>query len=165
MLHVTCHVSCVTCHVSHVTFFFFFWAEWWSLSVEGLSSTGLPRLVSIEVVVTMLTLKSAICQTSFFFLFCCRNSSLLQRFLFSVEGLGFFAQQRAEARCFQTIVLYNRECFLGKTFLFNFNVIGELRLWSVDLSYHHLAVGVTIFMRYVILRVSVMDSQMFVRYK
>ena len=65
--HVTCHVSCVTCHVSRVTchmsrvtfffillllllfylfIFFFFLTKWWSLSVEGLSSTGLPRLVS-----------------------------------------------------------------------------------------------------------------------
>ena len=57
---VTCHMSRVTCHVSHVTchffiffffffflifFFFFFRTKWWSLSVEGLSSTGLPRLV------------------------------------------------------------------------------------------------------------------------
>ena len=62
--HVTCHVSRVTCHVSHVRchmshfffdFFFlnfyfylfiFFRTLWLSLSVEGLSSTGLPRLVS-----------------------------------------------------------------------------------------------------------------------
>ena len=55
--HVTCNVSCVTCHVSRVTchvsrvtchmsrvtchiFFCFFWTKWWSLSVEGLLSTG-----------------------------------------------------------------------------------------------------------------------------
>ena len=49
--HVTCHMSRVTCHVSHVTchmsratchffFFFFFWTKRWSLSVEGLLSTG-----------------------------------------------------------------------------------------------------------------------------
>ena len=41
---VTYHLSCVTCHVSHVThhfsFFSFFWTKWWSLSVEGLLSTG-----------------------------------------------------------------------------------------------------------------------------
>ena len=35
--HVMCHISCVTCHVSHVTFFL---TKWWSLSVEGLLSTG-----------------------------------------------------------------------------------------------------------------------------
>ena len=45
MSRVTCHVSHVACHVSHFFFFFFFWTKWWSLSVEGLSSTGLPRLV------------------------------------------------------------------------------------------------------------------------
>ena len=40
--HVTCHMSHVTCHVSHVTFFLllFFCTIWWSLSVEGLLSTG-----------------------------------------------------------------------------------------------------------------------------
>ena len=42
---VTCHVSHVTCHVSHVMchmsqFFSFFFTKWWSLSVEGLLSTG-----------------------------------------------------------------------------------------------------------------------------
>jgi hypothetical protein len=38
---VTCHVSHVTCHVSHVIFFpSFFRTKWWSLSVEGLLSTG-----------------------------------------------------------------------------------------------------------------------------
>ena len=40
---VRCHMSCVTCHVSHVTcniFFYFFFTKWWSLSVEGLLSTG-----------------------------------------------------------------------------------------------------------------------------
>ena len=41
-----CHVSHVTCHVSHVTchgsrfFLLLFWTKWWSLSVEGLLSTG-----------------------------------------------------------------------------------------------------------------------------
>ena len=52
MSRVTCHVSrrvsChmsrrVTCHVSHVTcnfFFCCFWTKWWSLSVQGLLSTG-----------------------------------------------------------------------------------------------------------------------------
>ena len=58
--HVMCHVSHVTCHVSHVTcqvsqlfflffflIFFLFRTKWWSLSVEGLSSTGLPSLVYI----------------------------------------------------------------------------------------------------------------------
>ena len=35
--HCTCYVSCVTCHV----FFVFFQIKWWSLSVEGLLSTGL----------------------------------------------------------------------------------------------------------------------------
>ena len=35
---VTCHVSLITCHMSCVTFFFL--AKWWSLSVEGLFSTG-----------------------------------------------------------------------------------------------------------------------------
>ena len=72
MSHDTCHVSRVTCHVSRVTFFFyflfyfffflffffifyfffylfiFFLTKWWSLSVEGLSSTGLPRLVFLH---------------------------------------------------------------------------------------------------------------------
>ena len=39
--HVTCHVSHVTCHMSHILFIFFiFWTMWWSLSVEGLLSTG-----------------------------------------------------------------------------------------------------------------------------
>ena len=39
--HGTCHVSHVTCTVSHVTFFsFFFMTKCWSLSVEGLLSTG-----------------------------------------------------------------------------------------------------------------------------
>ena len=41
---VTCHVFCVTCYMSGVTchFFFssFFRTKWWSLSVEGLLSTG-----------------------------------------------------------------------------------------------------------------------------
>ena len=46
MLRVTCHMSRVTCHVSLFLFFsFFLRTKWWSLSVEGLSSTGLPRLV------------------------------------------------------------------------------------------------------------------------
>ena len=41
--HVTCHMSWVTCHVSHVkccVFFFVSFTKWWSLSVEGLLSTG-----------------------------------------------------------------------------------------------------------------------------
>ena len=40
---VTCHMSRVTCHVSRVTChmsLFFFQTKWWSLSVEGLLSTG-----------------------------------------------------------------------------------------------------------------------------
>ena len=39
---VTCHVSLVTCHVSRVTchMSLFFRTKWWSLSVEGLLSTG-----------------------------------------------------------------------------------------------------------------------------
>ena len=37
---VTYHVSRVTCPVSHVTCHVFFWTKWWSLSVEGLLSTG-----------------------------------------------------------------------------------------------------------------------------
>ena len=48
MSYVMCHVSRVTCHVSHVTchmshflsFFLFFRTKWWSLSLEGLLSTG-----------------------------------------------------------------------------------------------------------------------------
>ena len=40
MSHVMCHMSGVTCHVSHVIIFFFFRTIWWSLSVEGLLSTG-----------------------------------------------------------------------------------------------------------------------------
>ena len=46
MSHVTCHVSRVTYHVSHVTChishdpFLSFWTMWWSLSMEGLLSTG-----------------------------------------------------------------------------------------------------------------------------
>ena len=57
---VTCHVSCVMCHMSRVTchmslfFFFLFFSFFFldkvvSLTVEGLSSTGLPRLVSQSV--------------------------------------------------------------------------------------------------------------------
>ena len=57
---VTCHVSCVMCHVSHVAispvrchkshflFNFFLLKKWikcWNLSMEGMLSTGLPRLV------------------------------------------------------------------------------------------------------------------------
>ena len=46
MSHVTCHMSysCVAYHVSHVIFLFF-QTNWWTLLVEGLLSTGLPRLV------------------------------------------------------------------------------------------------------------------------
>ena len=45
---VTCHVSRVTCHVSHVTLLFFFSrTKWWSISMEGLLSTG-PRLSSFK---------------------------------------------------------------------------------------------------------------------
>ena len=43
MSRVTCHVSRVTCHMSRVTchfFSLFFRTKWWSLSVEGLLSTG-----------------------------------------------------------------------------------------------------------------------------
>ena len=52
MSHVTCHVSRVTCHVSHVTchillFLFFFRTKWWSLSGEGLLSTG-PKPSSLN---------------------------------------------------------------------------------------------------------------------
>ena len=40
----TCHVSHFTCLMSHVTchnfVLLFFWTKWWSLSVEGLLSTG-----------------------------------------------------------------------------------------------------------------------------
>ena len=52
--HVTCHVSGVACHLSQVTCqvlyvkwrsIYFYFTKWWSLSVEGLLSTGLPRLV------------------------------------------------------------------------------------------------------------------------
>ena len=62
MSRVTCHVSRVTCHMSRVNFFFFylfiylfiyfffFRTKWWSLSVEGLSSTGLPRLVIKHII-------------------------------------------------------------------------------------------------------------------
>ena len=63
---VTCHVSRVTCHISRVTYFlflfflifflffifyFFFLTNWWSSSVEGLSSTGLPRLFFISFII------------------------------------------------------------------------------------------------------------------
>ena len=45
--HVTCHMSRVTCHMSRVKcFFFVFFTKWWSLSVEGLLSTG-PTLSSL----------------------------------------------------------------------------------------------------------------------
>ena len=52
--HVTCLMPRVPCHVSHVTchnFFLllFFRTKWWSLSVEGMSSTGLPRLVLMTI--------------------------------------------------------------------------------------------------------------------
>ena len=44
MSRVTCHVSCVACHVSnvicHFSHIYFFQTKWWSLSVEGLLSTG-----------------------------------------------------------------------------------------------------------------------------
>ena len=45
--HVTCHMSHVTCHMSHVTchYYYYFLTQWWSLSVEGLLSTG-PTLSS-----------------------------------------------------------------------------------------------------------------------
>ena len=54
MSRVTCHMSRVTCHMSRAIYLFFFIylfifffvrTKWWSLSVEGLSSTRLPRLV------------------------------------------------------------------------------------------------------------------------
>ena len=52
MSRVTCHVSRVTCHVSHVTRpkkrKNKKWKQWWSSSVEGLLSTGLPRLVLVK---------------------------------------------------------------------------------------------------------------------
>ena len=38
--HVTCHLSHVTCHMSRVTCHVSKWTKWWSLSVEGLLSTG-----------------------------------------------------------------------------------------------------------------------------
>ena len=41
MSHVACHLSRVMCHMSHVTSHrYFFLTNWWSLSVEGLLSTG-----------------------------------------------------------------------------------------------------------------------------
>ena len=47
MSHVTCYMSHVTCHMSHVIchniffyFIFFFRTKWWTLSMEGLLSTG-----------------------------------------------------------------------------------------------------------------------------
>ena len=49
----TCHASCVTCHMSHVmchvshvkyhNYYYFFVTKWWSLSVEGVLSTGPTR--------------------------------------------------------------------------------------------------------------------------
>ena len=49
MSHVTCHMSCVTCHSYYYfysIFFLFFQTICWSLSVEGLLSTGPTCLVS-----------------------------------------------------------------------------------------------------------------------
>ena len=42
MSRVTCHMSRVTCHMSQFYLFIFFFSrtKWWSLSVEGLLSTG-----------------------------------------------------------------------------------------------------------------------------
>ena len=40
MSHVTCHMSHVTCHMTCVTCHIFFFTKRWSLSVEGLLSTG-----------------------------------------------------------------------------------------------------------------------------
>ena len=41
MLHVMCHVSCAMFHMSYVTFFGGWGGtKWWSLSVEGLLTTG-----------------------------------------------------------------------------------------------------------------------------
>ena len=44
MSHVTCHVSHITCHTSrvrcHMSHFLLLLIKWWSLSVEGLLSTG-----------------------------------------------------------------------------------------------------------------------------
>ena len=66
MSRVTCPVSCVTSYVSRFflflflfflfiyLFFFFFRTKWWSLLVEGLSSTRLPRLVYISLNFTLL---------------------------------------------------------------------------------------------------------------
>ena len=57
--HVTCHVSPVTCHVSgvpcKVSHVSFLWTMWWSYSVEGLSSTGLLRVVNFEKNICMAT--------------------------------------------------------------------------------------------------------------
>ena len=39
MSRVTCHMSCVTCHMSPF-FLLLFPTKWWSLSVEGMLSTG-----------------------------------------------------------------------------------------------------------------------------
>ena len=44
-------VSGSVCHVTHVKFFFMvYFTKWWSYLVEGLVSTGPPRLVSLSLV-------------------------------------------------------------------------------------------------------------------
>ena len=53
--HVTCHVSRVTCHMSHVTcHVFFVRTKLWSLSVEGLLSTGPTPSSSRNSLITQL---------------------------------------------------------------------------------------------------------------
>ena len=70
-VHVTCDMSRVMCHMSHVTSFFF-WTKW-SLSVEGLVSTGPTRLVCV------------ISKNKFFSL--ARETLVTEKFLFAVPNV------------------------------------------------------------------------------
>ena len=58
MSYITCHVSHVTCHMSCVTGHVFFLTMRWSLSVEGLLSTG-PTPSSLDKVQNMVLAFSA----------------------------------------------------------------------------------------------------------
>ena len=61
MSHVSCHMS-LNCFLTFIFFsffclifsssfnFFLLWTKWWSYSVEGLLSTGLPRLVYTQII-------------------------------------------------------------------------------------------------------------------
>ena len=106
--HVTCYMSRVTCHVSHVTFFFFI--KWWSLSVEGLLSTGptpssLYLLTKVYKIIGKKYIKNHFFQSTYFTnrsniphaqntgkinRFWCQNCSATKLFLPNFWTLWFF---------------------------------------------------------------------------